>query len=345
MSDVVPHKMAVGRPGQLRSYRSIPEKIVFELGSCPQIQFSEHDFGRATCLGCHDAPCMDLSASELNLSGNLTAFPGDPSLEVCPTDAIDWDDAAAAPRVDAELCIGCGICAVRCPYGAISLSSEGVAVVQHCDPDHIATDGTSPIESHTTALRVGSLGHLASPFIGDLPQQLAKLTDLQSTRLARNLLLACGIAARMRRRGDTNIRMDGLLRFRSHQIGVIELEVGAASLELPRALLEDIAVLHSRYQVPIETIVPISLVASLPSARSEYYHVVDDIAKVLEIQCHTLTFGVLAMLMWNFQQLDKLDENLFATTTGSTNLHSSLVCLLPELPQAEPYLGAYLPPK
>ena len=270
MPDVVPHKQALRRQGRLRWFHASPEVILFEPGQAPEIRFADGSQGTATCLGCHDAPCMELTEAQLSLGGTLEEFPGDPSRDVCPTDAIHWDETGEFPAIDTENCIGCGLCAIRCPYGAISLSSDGVALVEGGDPDGITATETVPVEPHMITPRVGALGSLKAPFGREMPKIISKLTDIQGMRLARNMLAACGVAASMRRKGDTNIRMDGLLRFASGQIGVVELETGAAVLELPRALLEDIAVLHSRFGVPMSEIVPVNVIGTLPNVRAEY---------------------------------------------------------------------------
>ena len=345
MSDIVPHKRALRRDGRLRRVHSRAEVIEYKPGEPPEIQFVDGSRGRGTCLGCHDAPCMEITKAQSRPDDRLGAFPTDPSRNVCPTDAIDWNNAAGRPSIDREGCIGCGLCAVRCPYGAITLSPDGVALIEGSDPDGITVPDTGASGPHLIIPRTGTLGSLAAPFARGMPNIVTTLTDTQGTLLARNMLTACGVTASMRRRGDTNIRMDGILRFASSQIGVVELETGAAVLESPRALLEDIAVLHSRFAVPIAEIIPVSLIGALPNVRGEYYRVIDDIAKVLDIQCRTLTLGVLCVLMWRFRMLDGIAGDLFTTKTGATDFHSSLVQLVPDLPRPEPYPGAYRPSK
>ena len=286
-----------------------------------------------------------MAESQLNLGGTLEKFPGSPSRDVCPTNAIDWDESVAAPNIDTEKCIGCGLCAIRCPYGAIVLSPQGVVLVQTGDLDSITTTKKDTIEPHVLMPRIGVLASLSAPFSRKMPKVIADLTEIQSTLLVRNMLAFCGVAASMRRKGDTNIRMDGLLRLSSGQIAVVELELGTAVMESPRALLEDIAVLHSRFDVSMKKIVPVSILGTLPNVRSEYYQVIDDISEVLKIQCRTLTVGVLCMLMWRFVKLDELERGLFTTKSGSTNLHTSLAQLIPGLPSEEPYPGAFTPSK
>ena len=345
MSDLVFHRQILRRRGRMRWFNAEPKKILFRAGRAGSIRFTDGHLGLGTCLGCHDAPCMELTEPELSIGGALQSFPGDPSRDVCPTDAITWDEAGEVPIVDGKECIGCGLCAVRCPYGAITMGPDGIAVVEGDDPDGIADTTDTSIGPHVLIPRSGILGGPTARFVREMPEIISRLTDAQSTLLARNMLVASGVRASMRRKGDPNVRMDGVLRTPTEQIGVVELETGVAVLETPRALLEDIAVLHSRFGVPVAAIIPVSLIGTLPNIRSEYYRVIDDILSVLDIQCRTVTLGALCVLNWHFAKLDRLDGDLFTTTGSTTDLHSSLVQVIPDLPSVEPHPGAYRPAK
>ncbi len=119
--------------------------------------------------------------------------------------------------------------------------------------------------------------------------------------------------------------------------------MSVAVLESPRAILEDIAVLHGRYAMPVANIVPISIVLSLPNARSEYYKVIFDIHRVLDLQCHTLTVGALLVLLWNFGHLVGLPDNLFITEENGADLLASVAKTLGKAAfpiDGEPYPGA-----
>lgn len=46
-------------------------------------------------------------------------------MNVCPAGAIYRDESTDAVRIDAESCIGCGLCAKYCPVGVIIREPEG----------------------------------------------------------------------------------------------------------------------------------------------------------------------------------------------------------------------------
>lgn len=48
-------------------------------------------------------------------------IPCDPCVHSCPTKAISMDSLVSIPRIDHELCNGCGLCVAACPGIAIFL--------------------------------------------------------------------------------------------------------------------------------------------------------------------------------------------------------------------------------
>ncbi|GAB6154628.1 hypothetical protein JCM17380_33780 [Desulfosporosinus burensis] len=52
--------------------------------------------------------------------------------EVCPADAFYTHDVTGALLIDSTKCIGCGLCAQECPFGAIFLHEE-LEVPIKCD--------------------------------------------------------------------------------------------------------------------------------------------------------------------------------------------------------------------
>lgn len=105
---------------------------------------------------------MEKDISELALVGALECFPGDPSLNVCPTRAIAWETRRMVVTVVAADCIGCGLCVARCPYGAISLANGMTACVETADPDQLAIAGAGQGD-HPKPKRSGKIAALNAP--------------------------------------------------------------------------------------------------------------------------------------------------------------------------------------
>ena len=175
------------------------------------------------------------------------------------------------------------------------MTPEGVAVVESGDPDDltVAADRTLSSAGHVRTQRVGRIGPVRISAVQQMPDSIDSLNSNAGTRLVRNLLIECGIKCRIRRSGDTNVRMDGVLATAEGRLGVLEIELGNAALESPRELLEDVAVLHSRHGIEVGSIDPVSVITKLPNARSEYFRVMSDIEKVLTLRCRTVTVGAL----------------------------------------------------
>ena len=52
--------------------------------------------------------------------------------QACPSDAIYRDEGSGLWIVDSEECVGCGVCADECPYGAIFVDPVAVVALK-CD--------------------------------------------------------------------------------------------------------------------------------------------------------------------------------------------------------------------
>ena len=342
MSDFVVHKgqRAVGTFA--RHYGADVTDVHYRHGERTTVMLADGRAGKGSCLGCGSAPCMEKDESELTLFGTLDAFPGDPSLDVCPTKAIRWAGESVAAFVVADDCIGCGLCVSRCPYGAINLGDGLTATVETTDPDGLIVAGATKDE-HPEVKRSGQIAILDAPAAANLPATVGALGDGRTTLLVRNLLNNVGLNARTRRRGDTNIRIDAVGFSRSERPFVAEIETGAGVLESPRALLEDVAVLHSRYGYAVNGIDPVSIILSFPNVRSEYYQVIRDIEKVLGLRCRTVTVGALVALLWSCTRLDGFDGDAFTVGEGAIDLSDCLG--LGDGKLVEPYPGAFRPAK
>src|SRR5439155_5627282 len=127
-------------------------------------------------------------------------------------------------------------------------------------------------EIHTTRAMLASAakeGRLITESDQLLSNAMAKIeaigdvTTQFPNHLSRNLLMAVGIPTAMRRRGDVNLRMDLVLRN-----GVAEVEyMRQALLDSPRNVLDNVAVVVSRYGMPMAHFVPLIVSIGLPNQR------------------------------------------------------------------------------
>jgi hypothetical protein len=222
------------------------------------------------------------------------------------------------------------------------LDGGTVAAVATSDDDSLILAYSTKGE-HAKPSKAGLVGLPVSPPVANLPSVIASLDDNKKALLVRNLFHELGINARVRRRGDTNMRIDAVGLSRSARPFVAEIELSAAVLESPRALLEDVAILHARYGYSVALIDPISVILSFPNIRSEYYQVIRDIENVLGIRCKTITIGGLIMLLWGFSRLDSFESDGFSPGAGRADLTKVLTDAGHSA--YEPYPGALKPAK
>lgn len=62
------------------------------------------------CIQCEEKPCMTF----------------------CPTDALVWDPKLGIVELVDDLCIGCGVCVIKCPYEAIAFWDRNIIKCNLC---------------------------------------------------------------------------------------------------------------------------------------------------------------------------------------------------------------------
>jgi hypothetical protein len=144
--------------------------------------------------------------------------------------------------------------------------------------------------------------------------------------LARNLLIGSRIGAALGRKGNTHMRMDLVLAPPGVRHGVAEVEFGQeAVLDAPRDILDALAVLVSRYGWTLDTTTALILTDVLPSRRSEYWHILQDIANVLKIRIGTVTIFALLLCIWNRKSLDLTDGHPFYVDRDTSSYRAQVL--------------------
>lgn len=311
MSKLLSQKSA-GRPGRALRKGIALTGLSYGQGAPARLHTTASKELVGTCIRCPSTPCISYHPEEL-IVAPLSSFPADLDNNVCPTGAITCDPSTAIVGISAEMCIGCGICVGRCPTGAIFLNNAAIAIAKVNDS---ASDGFIDLPTaHTTTSirptldafrplkRSGSIATESPQIIAHLFERLSGATQQQSSQfanlLARNLLIALGLSAAMRRRGDVNLRMDLVFSGPSCRIGTAEVELsGQALLDSPRNVLDNVAVLASRYSQPLKEIATLIVSTALPNVRAEYWRVIKDVKKVLGVTIESITIPALIILVW-----------------------------------------------
>jgi hypothetical protein len=134
----------------------------------------------------------------------------------------------------------------------------------------------------------------------------------------RNIFISLGCNALTSRVGDVYTRLDGIYESSEGTIGAIEIEFEKDTLGAVRNILDDIAVLHSRYNFDKNRNHSVVVCLQLPNERQGYWQVVKDIKKIEKIEVNTITVGALLILMWNNVLFDPKINSFYADYDNKT---------------------------
>lgn len=239
----------------------------------------------------------------------INEFPYDKSMNVCPVEAITWNDSCSTPIIDMKKCISCGICVNRCPVGALYFSNTGEVMIN--TTSSIKYIEKKKLNRLTKSIHMNQINQLidiprtgislniSDQIIDSIYSKLFCLKSNYHNSVGRNLLIALGCKCSNRRIGDVYTRMDAVYSSKYGSLGAVEIEFGKDTLDASRAILDDIAVLNTRYGINKNYNKAIIICLQLPNARQGYWQVVKDIKIVENIKIGTITIGALMYLLWN----------------------------------------------
>lgn len=72
------------------------------------------------------------AAGELGVPIQCRHCEAAPCIEICPTGALQREGEQGPVVIDGDLCIGCKLCMLICPFGVLQIGDEGRAAIK-CD--------------------------------------------------------------------------------------------------------------------------------------------------------------------------------------------------------------------
>ena len=311
------------------------------------------------CLGCANPKCMYFSEEEISCH-EFPDFAYDRNNSVCPFSAMSWDYEADVPHINHDACIKCGLCAIRCPMGALYSSNGRITVSRPYEAGRFIQkvqynnagiqcqqQQLTPIERIAWHHRFQKESDVVLHSLYSSLSQIDGRSNIANL-LVRNLLICLGYHCAVSRIGDVYTRTDAVYSGgygRNYTLGAIEIEFGRDTLDASRGILDDIAVFHSRNNIDKNTNSALVVCLSFPNRRQGYLQVIKDIRQVLNLEIQTFSVGALFMFAWNSAQIN-LARKEFYVDFDSLSIREATNYRLGRAPEiSDGYLGILEPEK
>ncbi len=275
----------------------------------------------SACLRCASPQCMKFIDDEISCS-HFPDFSYERDLNVCPVGAIQWNFDKELPEIDKRRCIGCGLCAARCPIGAIFQSGNQMEIAEP------TTDYVNLPFNHENLERhkrfIGELDKICwnhhfqlenDAIMERIYHHISQFDgrSMVPNILVRNLIIALNHECALSRTGDVYTRMDAVYSSALNPAckGVVEIEFGRDTLDASRGILDDIAIMHSRNNLDKNANAALVVCLSFPNKRQGYFQVIKDISRVLGLKIQTISLGALLLLVWNGATVNLLSREFY----------------------------------
>lgn len=273
----------------------------------------------SSCLQCAEPKCIYYYDDEY-ICSDFSEFSYERNNNVCPISAITFEDSGECPKIDTNKCLLCGLCALRCPVGAIYYKNNKMYINNSYDINYqkLEYNKNNVIAQNRIIQNINLLNNDRNIIIENenifnlIYEKITKNSGRENIHslLIRNLLISIGYKTSISRIGDVYTRIDAVYANKDAS-GAIEIEFGTDTLEASRAILDDIAVLHSRHNFNKKNNTALVICLSFPNKRQGYYQVMYDIKNILDLKIQTLSLGALLILAWNSKVVNFKDKLFF----------------------------------
>lgn len=250
------------------------------------------------CTFCKEQYCKWLQKKELNFSALIT------DKLVCPVDAIKINKEENKMIVLQDMCIGCGLCVFRCPFGAIYLNGKGKAKIKSKKDKNYKMVKS---KNHSRQIELNRKLKGGEIIIKRNLDKVAMALD-QSIYYSyvSNILTTIGYPTSLARAGDTNDRIDAKIRTKH---GIIPIEIKSPmetikiSLKAIRQALENKIVIESRYNEDTNNksrdLTSLVIGYDKPEKRSDIIRLIRDIKNSYGINIGVLTIDDLLKFLFS----------------------------------------------
>ncbi len=267
---------------------------------------------QSRCINCNNKKCMKYMPNEI--ANDNVKIPINIVDDVCPTQAIKYENGKVI--IDNKKCIKCGLCASRCITGAIYYDGKKFTISGY---------EMGKEKDYIDSIHCGEILKESNELLKEIYNDIIRF-NINPNIISRNLLNQCGIQTILSRKGDVNLRMDAII-INNDKRGVCEIEFNNDVLSCPRCILDDLAVLCSRYDYNLEDTLSLVVALGLPNNRTDYWRVIQDTNNILNIKIQTVSIGFLLITMWNFKKIN-LISNDFYKDCDDNSLYKNIEVLL-----------------
>ena len=222
------------------------------------------------CISCANPPCVKVEIQQR-------------IVESCPVKAISIQPTTRQVQIS-DKCISCGICALRCPIGAIEWTQDGPALVHTVlDASNVQNVASTDQEKWLLGLRLDkstsldSIRKVAAQITNNLKREKASVFY----PLVASYLQILGLEASASNMGDTSSRADVTI---STSLGTVPVEVKSFTevksvnlKSIQQALENKLFTARQDQESKLNGLSSLALAFSYPSDRTGLEELIEDV--------------------------------------------------------------------